>query len=73
MGTPDAKAKVKKICEEIGAEIVGCIEITSDFKIEFKRDMTYDELMKVADELRGKYYFILDVTLNTASRVTNNT
>ena len=73
MGTPDAKAKVKKICEEIGAEIVGCIEITSDFQIEFKRDMTYDELMKVADELREKYYFILDVTLNTASRVTNNT
>ena len=73
MGTPDAKAKVKKICEEIGAEIVGCIELTSDIQIEFKRDMTYDELMKVADELREKYYFILDVTLNSAMPVTYDT
>ena len=69
MGTPDAKAKVQKICEEIGAEIVGCIEITSDFQIEFKRDMTYDELMKVAGELRENYYFIIDVTLNSVSKV----
>ena len=57
----------------IGAEIVGYIELTSDFQIEFKRDMSYDDLMKVADELRQQYYFILDITLNTASKVNFDT
>ena len=70
MGTPNDKEKIQKICEEIGAEIVGYIEITSDFQIEFKRDMTYDELMKIAKELEDNYYFIQSVTLNFASRVT---
>lgn len=73
MGTPDVKAKVQEICDEIGAEIVGYIELTSDFQIEFKRDMSYDDLMKVAEELRGKYYFILDITLNTATKVNFDT
>ena len=73
MGTPDVKAKVQEICDAIGAEIVGYIELTSDFQIEFKRDMSYDDLMKVADELRQQYYFILDITLNTASKVNFDT
>ena len=66
MGTPNDKEKVQKICDEIGAEIVGYIEITSDFQIEFKRDMTYDELMNIANELTEKYYFIESVALNHA-------
>ena len=66
MGTPNDKEKVQKICDEIGAEIVGYIELTSDFQIEFKRDMSYDELMKIANELTEKYYFIESVALNYA-------
>ena len=66
VGTPNDKEKIQKICDEIGAEIVGYIEITSDFQIEFKRDMTYDELMKIANELTEKYYFIESVALNYA-------
>ena len=38
----------------------------SDFQIEFKRDMSYDELMKIANELTEKYYFIESVALNYA-------
>ena len=68
VGTPNDKEKIQKICDEIGAEIVGYIEIVSDFQIEFKRDMTYDELMKIAKELTEKYYFIERVDLNYAVR-----
>lgn len=68
VGTPNDKEKIQKICDEIGAEIVGYIEIVSDFQIEFERDMTYDELMKIAKELTEKYYFIERVDLNYAVR-----
>ncbi|WP_034450757.1 hypothetical protein [Butyrivibrio sp. AE2032] len=63
IGTP--RKDVEKICKKIGAEIVGYMEITSDFQIEFKKDMTYDELMAMSEELKEKYDFIRDVFLNT--------
>ena len=66
MGTPNDKEKIQKICEELDAEIVGYIEITSDFQIEFKQDKTYEELMKIAKELEEKYYYIISVTPNYA-------
>lgn len=66
MGTPNDKEKIQKICEELDAEIVGYLEITSDFQIEFKHDKTYEELMKIAKELEEKYYYITSVTLNYA-------
>ena len=66
MGTPDAKKKMEDICKEIDAEIVGYIEFTSDFQIEFSSDKTYDELMKIGEELTEKYYFILRVDVNYA-------
>ena len=65
MGTPDARKKMEDICKEIGAEIVGSIELTSDYQIEFKSDKTYDELIKIGKELEEKYYFISSVFLNT--------
>ena len=65
MGTPDARQKMEEICKEIDAEIVGALETTKDYQIEFKHDMTYDDLMKVSNELKEKYYFISDVFLNT--------
>lgn len=65
MGTPDARKKMEDICKEIGAEIVGSIELTSDYQIEFKSDKSYDELIKIGKELEEKYYFISSVFLNT--------
>lgn len=66
LGTPDAKKKMEDICADIGAEIVGHIEIVSDFQIEFDRDLTYDELEKIGKELEEQYYFISSVGLNYA-------
>ena len=72
MGTPNDREKIQKICEELDAEIVGYIELTSDFQIEFKHDKTYEELMAIAKELEEKYYYIISVTPNYASAVTVN-
>lgn len=69
IGTPEAKNKMEEICKEIDADIVGCIEITNDYQIEFSRDMTYDELMQISTELEENYYFIESVTLNYAMSV----
>ena len=65
----ESENKMEEICKEIDAEIVGCIEITNDYQIEFKRDMTYDELMQISTELEENYYFIESVTLNLAMSV----
>ena len=72
MGTPNDKEKIQKICEELDAEIVGYMEISSDFQIEFKQDKTYEELMTIAKELEEKYYYIISVTLNYAISTTVN-
>ena len=56
------------VCEEVGAEIVGYIEITSDFQIEFKEDKTYEELEEIADYIYG-YPFISNITLNTVTSI----
>jgi len=66
VGIPNDKEKMQKVCEEIGAEIVGYLQLTSDFQIEFDRDLTYDELMKIAKELEEKYYFIASANVNFA-------
>ncbi|MBO4449456.1 MAG: hypothetical protein J5777_02630 [Clostridiales bacterium] len=66
VGTPDDKAKMEEICSELGAKIVGYLQVTSDFQIEFDRDMTCEELLKIAEELKEKYYFISSVNLNLA-------
>lgn len=49
--------------DEIGATIVGYIELSNDFQIEFSEDMTYEELMDMAAYL-DNYSFIIEVTLN---------
>lgn len=61
IGTP--KEEMEKVCEEVGAEIVGYTEITSDFQIEFKEDKTYEELEEIADYIYG-YPFISYISLN---------
>lgn len=66
IGTP--KEEMEKVCEEIGAEIVGYTEITSDFQIEFKEDKTLDDLDEITEYLYG-YPFVSFVSLNTVSSV----
>ena len=65
LGTP--KELVQDVCNEIGAEIVGYIEVISDFQIEFKEDKTYEELDAMTIELPEKYDFIDAVFLNIVS------
>ena len=72
MGTPDDWEKMESICKEIDAEIVGYIELTSDFQIEFNHDMTYEELEELAKKLEDEYYFIIDVSLNHAMPMQTN-
>ena len=56
--------KMNGICKEIGAKVVGYLKTTSDFQIEFDRDLTCEELLKIANELEDKYYFISSAHLN---------
>ena len=64
IGTP--KEKVEDICKELDAKIVGYIEITSDFQIEFNEDHTYKELIEIGKDLEDKYDFIRMASINTA-------
>ena len=57
------KSIYEAVFEEIGATIVGYIELTNDFQIEFNEDKTYDDLLDLASYLNN-YSFILEVTLN---------
>lgn len=68
IGTP--KEEVEKICEKLDAKIVGYIEITSDFQIEFNKDHTYAELIETGKELENEYSFIRMASINTAYGIT---
>lgn len=55
--------KLERLFEKLGAEIVGYIEITNDYQIEFPTDKTLDELEAAADYLNS-FSYIENVTLN---------
>lgn len=57
------KSIIEEIVEEVNAEIVGYIELTNDYQVEFKDNKTLNEMAKVADYI-DSYSFISDVTLN---------
>ncbi len=57
------KDDVKDIFDKLDADIVGYIELTGDFQIEFRKDMELSDLQYVADYLNS-YPFVLNVTLN---------
>ena len=61
-----SKEEIEKICKEIDAEIVGYIEITSDFQIEFNKDHTYAELLEEGKALENQYEFIRMASINPA-------
>ena len=62
------KSVMEDICEEIGAKIVGYIEIVNDYQIEFNEDKTLDDLAMIAEYL-DSYSFIRSVTLNLSCPV----
>lgn len=55
---------IEKLTHEVGASIVGYIELTNDYQIEFDTDQEYNELEKMIDHL-SSFSFIEDVSLNT--------
>lgn len=67
LGTPNDMEKMNAICNEIGAKVVGYLKLSGDFQIEFDRDLTCQELLKIAEELKEKYYFVSYVGLNLAT------
>ena len=44
--------KMNEICSEIGAKVVGYIKATSDFQIEFDRDLTVRNSLRSPKNLR---------------------
>ena len=67
IGVP--KELMQDVCNEIDAEIVGYIEITSDFQIEFMEDKTFEELEAMMIELPEKYDFIRGASFNMVSEI----
>lgn len=62
------KDVVEKLGEMYGFEIVGMIEITSDFQIEFTEDKSLSELEAIAEEF-GQLDWISMCYLNTVSEI----
>lgn len=75
LGTP--KSAMEKLAEYIGAEIVGYVALIEDYQLEFKKEMTYSELMKTVEYLEGiPYVDYAELNLATPSVVqyfTNDT
>lgn len=61
--------EIERIANEIDAEIVGYIEISGDYQIEFRNDKSLEELETIADYLNS-YPFVINVTLNIISEAT---
>jgi len=54
LGTP--KSVMENLAEEIGAEIVGYVELIEDYQFEFTQSMSYSELMDMVVYLEGIPY-----------------
>lgn len=57
------KTEIKKIADETDAEIIGFIELTGDYQIEFRENKSLEELETIADHINS-YSFVINVTLN---------
>lgn len=60
---------MEAIFEEVDATVVGYIEITSDFQIEFNEDKTIYEMDEMAEYLYG-YPYVQYISLNTVTETT---
>lgn len=61
LGAPEEE--MQRIFDELGAEVVGFIELTNDYQIEFKTDKTLAELEAAANYI-DSFSFVQGVTLN---------
>lgn len=66
MGTP--KEAIEEIAEEVGADIVGYIEITGDYQFRFRENQSLDSLVSMSEYIYG-YSYIRFISLNTSSPV----
>lgn len=64
LGTP--KEIMEQLAEEIGADIVGYVELIADYQLEFRRDMSYAELMQMVEYVES-FPFIDYSELNLAT------
>ena len=61
---PDAeKGRIESMVKEVGAYIVGYIELTNDYQIEFDHEMSIKDLEEAADYFNS-FQFVYNVTLN---------
>ena len=60
--------KVKELADSLNAEIVGYIELTNDYQIEFKNDIPIDELLNTVEMLSTNPFFEL-VTPNIIFKI----
>lgn len=60
-----SKEEMESVCRDVGAEIVGYIELTSDFQIEFPQDQSPEDLDEVTEYMYSHYPFISFISLNT--------
>ena len=58
------KTVMEDILAEIGGQIVGYIELTNDYQIEFNKSKSYDELMNLVSYFES-FSFIESASLNT--------
>lgn len=61
-----SKELMGNLAEELGADIVGYIELTEDYQLEFREEMTYTELMEKIAYVRG-FPFVRYAEVNLAS------
>ena len=70
-GVPgEPKRLFEDLAAEIGAEIVGYLEITNDYQLEFATDKSAEELDAIIKEVKG-YPYVSFASLNIASYVTS--
>lgn len=59
---------MKPIFEEVGAKIIGYIELTSDYQILFDEDKTLEDLDEIAEYIYA-YPYVSNITLNLITEV----
>lgn len=68
-GVPgEPKELFENLAAELGAEVVGYLEITNDYQLEFATDKSAEELDAIIEEVKG-YPYVSFASLNIASYI----
>lgn len=67
IGTP--KEQMNSVADALGADIVGYLEFSADFQLEFRQDMSFKELQDCISEI-CENDFVRYASLNLASEIT---